>query len=142
MALAVSTDGVDWKKPDLGQGIEVRGSKRNNRIQVDSTEGVLPPPFENTVHDADDPNPSRRFKGLLGAINRVPIVSSDAVRWDRLDALPIASNDESSLTYDRSRRPLSGPPQDFEQVRSGPQSVDQRRLPALVAAALLLRRRR
>ena len=103
MAMAVSEDGIQWEKPDLGQQIEVRGSTNNNRIHVEPTPGRRPPDFTNVVCDSDDPDPARRFKGLLGATERVPIVSPDAVRWTRLDVPPIPSSDESSLTWDRPR---------------------------------------
>lgn len=104
MALATSKDGLHWEKPDLGQGVEVHGSTANNRIHVEHKPGVRDTFFMNVVFDPDDPDPGRRYKALYGAINRVPIVSPDGIRWTKLDVPPIPSSDESSLVYDRAHR--------------------------------------
>ena len=105
-ALAVSKDGVNWTKPKFGL-VDVYGSKENNRI-------FLPERFRrmkwslnkfwNVVYDPDDPNPERRYKGLIGAIGRWPIVSADCITWKELKASKIHSNDESNLTYDRQNK--------------------------------------
>lgn len=104
MALAISKDGLHWEKPDLGQGVEIRGSTKNNRIHVEHKPGVRDTFFMNVVYDPDDPDASHRYKALYGDINRIPIVSPDGIRWTKLDVPPIASSDESSLVYDRKHR--------------------------------------
>ncbi len=102
-SLAVSKDGVHWDKPVLGQ-MTVRGSKKNNRIVIDPKLRWPHNAFENVIYDPDDPDPARRYKGLLGAQGRVPVVSADCVHWKKLDAPAIPSSDESQLVYDRPRR--------------------------------------
>ncbi len=102
-ALAVSKDGVHWDRPELGQ-MTVRGSNRNNRIVIDPKLRWPHNAFENVVYDPDDPDPSRRYKGLLGAQGRVPVVSPDCVHWKRLDVPAIPSSDESQLVYDRDKK--------------------------------------
>ena len=102
-AYAVSKDGVHWDKPELGQ-MTVRGSKKNNRIVIDPKLRWPLNAFENMLYDPDDPDPSRRYKGLLGANGRVPVVSSDGIHWTKLDVPPIPSSDESTLVYDRERK--------------------------------------
>lgn len=100
MAMAISEDGRNWRKPDLGQGIEVSGTTKNNRIQVDSALGWPANCLEATVIDLHDPDPSQRFKGLVGVIPRVPVVSADGIKWRRIESPSIPSGDEASLTYD------------------------------------------
>ncbi|MFN0199193.1 MAG: hypothetical protein ACKVT0_20785 [Planctomycetaceae bacterium] len=104
MALATSKDGLHWERPDLGQGVEIRGSTKNNRIHVEHKPGMRDTFFMNVVYDPDDPDAGRRFKALYGDINRVPIVSPDGIRWTKLNVPPLPSSDESSLVYDRSNR--------------------------------------
>jgi len=59
----------------------------------------------NAVIDPDDPDPNRRYKGLVArGATREPVVSPDGVTWTKLDVPPIPSQDESNLSYDRSRR--------------------------------------
>ncbi|MBN2310863.1 MAG: hypothetical protein JXR94_17950 [Candidatus Hydrogenedentes bacterium] len=99
-ALAVSKDGVHWEKPIVGE-VEVFGSKENNWLNMG--DGLRWPEnaFDAQVYDPDDPNPNRRYKGLLGAIGRIPVVSADCIHWTKLDVPPIPSSDEATLTYDR-----------------------------------------
>jgi len=99
-ALAISKDGLHWEKPDLGQGISVRGSTTNNRIFVDRKLHWGDNALWNVIYDANDPDPQRRFKGLLGAIGRTPVVSADAIHWTPLAGTAIPSHDTSTLTYD------------------------------------------
>ncbi len=99
-ALALSKDGVRWDKPQLGQ-MAVRGSTKNNRIVIDPKLRWPSNAFENVIYDPDDPDPSRRYKGLLGAQGRVPVVSPDGVHWKKLDVPTIPSSDESQLVHDR-----------------------------------------
>ncbi len=102
MAMATSKDGLLWSKPDLGQGIKVYGTTKNNRIQVDPSLKWPANCLEATVVDPDDADASRRFKGLLGVIPRVPVVSADGIQWRKVGTPPIPSSDEASLTYDRA----------------------------------------
>lgn len=107
-ALAVSKDGIHWEKPELNQNVTVRGSTKNNRIFVERELRWGDNSLMNVVYDPDDPDPQRRYKGLLGAIGRVPVVSGDAIHWKQLPVEKIPSSDTSTLTYDaRQRRYLA-----------------------------------
>ena len=55
---AVSSDGYQWEKPDLGI-FEFRGSKKNN-ILADFRDPV----YFNVFKDPHDPDPQRRYKAL------------------------------------------------------------------------------
>ena len=98
-----STDGLHWTKPSLGQ-VEVNGSRKNNYITIDESLGWPANAIMNVVIDPDDPDPSRRFKGLGHAFKREPVVSGDGINWKKLDVPSIKSSDESNLTYDRLTR--------------------------------------
>ncbi len=103
-ALAISEDGIHWEKPDLGRNVPVRGSTKNNRIFIERDRRWGNNSLMNVVYDADDPDPSRRYKGLLGANGREPIVSGDCIHWTELPVEKIPSSDTSTLTYDEQRR--------------------------------------
>lgn len=92
-AIAVSSDGLHWERPALpGQS--------DNRIVVPTLPG-LHDKFYNVVHDPDDPDASRRYKGLQGATGRVAVVSPDCMNWRLIESAKLKSSDESNLTYDR-----------------------------------------
>ena len=55
---AVSTDGLNWEKPELGL-VEFNGSKRNNLLPF---EARGEPTSCSVLHDPEDPDPARRFK--------------------------------------------------------------------------------
>lgn len=102
-ALAVSKDGIHWEKPDLGQGVEVQGSTKNNRFFVERGLRWGDNALWNVIYDAKDPNPEQRYKGMLGAVGRVPVASKDCIHWKRLADAKVASGDTSTLTYDEER---------------------------------------
>ncbi|MCH7686486.1 MAG: hypothetical protein IH899_07370, partial [Planctomycetes bacterium] len=57
------------------------------------------------VIDPDDPDPQRRYKGLVSrGRTREPVVSPDGLAWKKLDVPPIPSQDESNLSYDEVTR--------------------------------------
>lgn len=98
MALATSTDGVHWERPNLGL-VEFRGAKRNNHV---------PEAFAHILYDPRDPDPGRRYKALQSGegesqSGRIPMVSPDGIRWTKLDVPPIPSSDTSSLCHDPER---------------------------------------
>ena len=101
-ALATSRDGLVWEKPDLG-AVEYRGSRSNNLIAAPEKKRLW-----HVVHDPDDPDPGRRYKGFLGHSGRRPVVSPDAVHWRILDVPKLPSGDAGTLTYDRERRQFLG----------------------------------
>jgi hypothetical protein len=83
---AVSRDGLNWEKPNLGLA-EYNGSKANNIVTIDGEPLVGMNSF--VLHEPEDPDPERRFKLLWeDAIPGVswPVfvaVSRDGVRWKR-----------------------------------------------------------
>jgi hypothetical protein len=103
MTYAESEDGVRWTKPELRQK-PIQGCLENNVVTVDPQLEWPANAMENVVVDPDDPDPSRRFKGLLNASGREPIVSPDGIHWTRLDVPALPSQDESNLSYDRESR--------------------------------------
>ena len=101
-ALAVSEDGVHWEKPHLGV-VELDGSKQNNLIAAPEQKRLW-----QVIHDPDDPDPQRRYKGFLGASGRQPVASPDCVHWCKLDAPTLPSSDAGTLCFDRQRRLFLG----------------------------------
>ena len=57
--LAVSTDGWNWEKPDLGR-VEFDGSRHNNILPAESDIADR----KNIFLDTQEPEPSRRFKAM------------------------------------------------------------------------------
>ncbi len=97
-ALAISSDGVHWDKPDLGL-VDFEGSTGNNLFPTPHNRRLV-----HVVFDPDDPEPSRRYKGLLTVPKgRVPVVSPDCLRWDKLDT-QLPSGDSGTLGFDRENR--------------------------------------
>ena len=102
-ALAVSKDGLEWKRPVLNQ-VEIGGSTANNRFFVDPDLRWGANKLMEVIHDPHDPDPQRRYKGLLGAIGRKPVVSPDGIDWKTIGAKTIPSSDTSTLIYDEQGR--------------------------------------
>lgn len=98
-AYAESKDGIHWVKPALGQK-EYDGSTANNFITTDPKLPWGPNCIESVVYDPNDSDPARRYKGLMGAEYRVPVVSADGIHWSQLDAAKLASGDEGNLCFD------------------------------------------
>lgn len=99
-ALAVSSDGLDWQRPVLNQ-VNIGGSTANNRFFVANPKlrwGANK--MMDVIHDPSVSDPRRRYKGLLGASGREPVVSPDGVHWTKLGAKKIPSSDTSTLIYD------------------------------------------
>ena len=104
-ALATSRDGIEWEKPSLGL-VEFGGSTDNNIFPTPDDQRIW-----HVVHDPDDSDETRRFKGFLTVKKgRIPVVSPDCVNWRKLDVDPLAlrSGDAGTLTYDRPRRRFLG----------------------------------
>ena len=97
---AESEDGLHWRKPPLRQR-EVNGSLENNVVSIDPKREWPANAIENVVIDPDDPNPSRRYKGLAHCYSREPIVSPDGIHWKLLNVPKLPSADESNMSYDR-----------------------------------------
>lgn len=99
MTYAESADGIHWTKPILRQWA-FKGSLENNFITPDPKLSWPHSVMENIILDPNDPDPSRRYKGFLGAEYRQPIASPDGIHWSILDVPRIPSMDESNLSYD------------------------------------------
>jgi hypothetical protein len=97
--LAVSDDGIRWRKPALGLR-DHQGSKQNNLVVVKED----PEAFVQHVILDPDAEPQRRYKGLTGWRNRRPLVSADGRVFHLLDAPAIPSQDESHLNYDEKAK--------------------------------------
>ena len=99
-AMAVSPDGLDWKRPVLNQ-VAIGGSTANNRFYTtDPNLRWGGNKLMEVIHDPHDPDSQRRYKGLLGAIGRTPVVSPDGIHWSTIGAKTIPSSDTSTLIYD------------------------------------------
>ena len=60
--------------------------------------------LQGALHDPDDPDPSRRFKGMTyGRGGLQPVVSDDVV-WRKCDAQPIPAGDTNFLYFDEQER--------------------------------------
>ena len=101
-ALALSRDGLNWEKPNLG-ALEFNGNRENNLIDSPERQRLW-----QVVHDPDDPDPERRYKGFLGASGRRPVVSPDCIHWQLLEVEKLPSGDAGTLTYDRASRQFLG----------------------------------
>lgn len=99
-ALAVSKDGLKWTRPVLDQ-VAIGGSTANNRFYtVDRSLRWGANKLMEVIHDPHDPDPQRRYKGLLGAIGRMPVASPDGIHWSAISEKKIPSSDTSTLIYD------------------------------------------
>lgn len=99
-ALAVSPDGLNWRRPVLDQ-VAIGGSTANNRFYAaDRNLRWGTNKLMEVIHDPHDPDPQRRYKALLGAIGRTPVVSPDGIHWSTIGAKKITSSDTSTLIYD------------------------------------------
>lgn len=85
---AVSTDGINWEKPNLGL-VEYGGNTQNNLVGLD--------PYKQEViscvviYDPDDPNPTRRFKMMYeahGGVNSAAY-SRDGLVWTNSPRNPV-----------------------------------------------------
>ncbi|MDP6447701.1 MAG: hypothetical protein QF805_28140, partial [Pirellulaceae bacterium] len=75
------------------------GSKANNLFPTPDNRRLV-----HVVFDLDDPDPKRRYKGLLTVPGgRVPVVSPDCLHWRKLDAR-LPSADAGTMAFDREKR--------------------------------------
>ena len=100
---AESVDGVKWTKLILRQW-KCQDSLENNFVAVEPDSVWPANAILNVVYDADDADPQRRFKCLVGAFGRQPIVSPYGIHWKKLDVPVLPSSGESNLSYDRQSR--------------------------------------
>ena len=74
ICFATSKDGFDWDKPELGL-VEFDGSTRNNILPL--AEESLDAPGSPSFLDTHDPDPARRYKGMV----RVGDTTSQGMRY-------------------------------------------------------------
>ncbi len=102
---AASEDGVNWEKPELGLfeygGLDWAGRPLGTANNILPTaKGMLQGP----IHDAADPDPGRRFKGMRNEGGRLQAaVSADCLTWRDLEGAAVPSFDEAHLTHDAAR---------------------------------------
>lgn len=97
-AIAISTDGITWEKPEIG-AVHFRGSARNNLYPTPEDRRLA-----HVTYDPDDPDPQRRYKGLQTVRGlRLPVVSPDGVHWTRT-GVELPSGDAGTLTFQREPR--------------------------------------
>lgn len=97
---AESTDGVHWKKPNLGI-VEFNGSKENNIIlQGRGTHNFAP--FKDTNPDC---KPDERYKALAGLMSEGGLSafkSADAIHWSLMSEKPVITKgafDSQNLAF-------------------------------------------
>jgi len=103
---ATSPDGINWEKPFLNlydysspywNGVPIGG---NNNILPSATGMLLGPIYDPFARDERS-----RFKGLAyGAGQLDPLISPDALHWEKPGWAPLPSADESHLTLDLANK--------------------------------------
>lgn len=85
IALAESRDGLSFTRPELGL-VDVKGTRRNNVLQVGGYPSV-PPPFR----DANPAcRPDQRFKGITARACRAhAMASADGLQWHPMQEAPL-----------------------------------------------------
>lgn len=85
---AISEDGINWKKPDLGI-FDFKGTKSNNIVLANSA------PYTHNFSPFLDTNPNtkaeQRFKALAGLerTGLVAFTSPDGIHWSKLQEEPV-----------------------------------------------------
>jgi len=111
-AVAVSKDGLNWDKPNLGVA-DYKGSRDNNLIwdYGASWHGNVFRAYNNVIKDPRDPDPARRYKALGFWLTREPerygmlvAFSPDGLRWTEPEANPVLPNGDTHtlLGWDES----------------------------------------
>ena len=89
MCYAVSTDGINWEKPELGL-VDFNGSNKNNLVQFDSKHNTKMGSIL-VLHEPDDPDPNRRFK-LINEVHpflNIAAFSPDGLTWTESPHNPV-----------------------------------------------------
>jgi len=87
---AISDDGVNWEKPNLGL-VEYKGSRNNNIVNLPN------PGFATAtvLYEPEDPDPNRRFKMIYEGrasewgYGMFAAFSPDGLRWQNLEQNPV-----------------------------------------------------
>ena len=89
LCYAVSKDGINWEKPDLGL-VEFNGSKQNNLAHFPSQHNARMNAIL-VLYEPEDPDPNRRFK-LINEVNPFVVIaafSPDGLHWTESAHNPI-----------------------------------------------------
>ena len=99
---AISKDGINWDKPDLGL-YEFNGAK-NMPYDLPGGPTIKGRYMYHILRDEIGRDSSKRYKGLFGSRNRKIGFSPDGLKWEFPDIPTIPSYDESHLTYDEQSK--------------------------------------
>ncbi len=103
---AESTDGIQWRKPELGL-CEVNGRKNNNVI-LDKSAGPIPHNFTPFLDIRPGIGLDERFKALGGLFDMaghrssgglVALVSADGIRWRRLRNFAVITKENYQVQF-------------------------------------------
>ncbi|MEM7131044.1 MAG: hypothetical protein AAF702_32280 [Chloroflexota bacterium] len=101
-----SRDGVNWSQPHVGQ-LSLQGSRENNAVYVSMGENRTSE-IPCVVYDGNDPDPSRRFKGILFTLlpkHAIAFATSpDGIAWKLLDVPFVESGDEPNFSFDAAHQ--------------------------------------
>ena len=106
--LAVSRDGVEWEKPPLGAFGPACGAP-NNLCVFES--GATVGDARAVIEDADEPDPTRRFKLIYYCPDYYLAYSADGIRWRPAQPEPVWANGSGDGLEETSfflRDPLAG----------------------------------
>ena len=95
---AISKDGINWDKPDLGL-YEFNGAK-NMPYDLPGGPTIKGRYMYHILRDEIGQDSSKRYKGFFGSRDRKIGFSPDGLKWEFPDIPMIPSYDESHLTYD------------------------------------------
>ena len=95
---AISKDGINWDKPDLGL-YEFNGAK-NMPYDLPGGPTIKGRYMYHILRDEIGLDSSKRYKGFFGSRDRKIGFSPDGLKWEFPDIPMIPSYDESHLTYD------------------------------------------
>ena len=86
IAYAESTDGIHWEKPRLGL-VEFQGSKDNNLVWAGPGNNMAP-----FLDGRSDVPSDERYKAIVRDRDVFALVSSDGLRWRRMQQEPILTD--------------------------------------------------
>ena len=99
---AISKDGINWDKPDLGL-YEFNGAK-NMPYDLPGGPTIKGRYMYHILRDEIGRDSSKRYKGFFGSKDRKIGFSPDGLKWEFPDIPMIPSYDESHLTYDEQSK--------------------------------------
>ena len=105
---AESDDGVNWRKPDLGQHA-FNGSRANNIILMDDCATHNFSPFFDTRPACPPEQAYKALGGRNASTGLFAFASADGVRWTRLDSNPVITKgafDSQNIAFWDGRRQL------------------------------------